>query len=311
MKHQIKVLIVCSGNSGYVSPFIAEQAASLQKKDINIDFFLISVSGMIGYLKNYGALIKKIKSFDPNIIHSHYGFSGMLSVLQRKVPVVITFHGSDVYVPAFRIISKAAFILSKYSIFVHENMVQKMGAKRNFSIISCGVNTTIFHPLNKNECRKKLNFDIDKKYILFSSNFTDKNKNSHLAKKAINLLNYDVELIELKNYKPDEVNLLMNAVDLVLVTSLHESGPLVVKEALSCNCPVVSTDVGDAKVTIGDVKGCYITDFDASNISEKIKIVLNSNQRINGKNRISDLELTSEIVAEKISNIYKSITTSY
>lgn len=306
----MKVLIVCSYTSGNISPFVKEQVNSLKKLGIEVDYCLIKSKGVLGYLKSYLAYFKKVWHSDYDLVHAHYGYSGFLASLQWFKPVVITFHGSDVYIPASRVISKLALGFSKYSIFVHENMVQKMGAKRNFSIISCGVNTTFFHPLSKNECRNKLGFDSDKKYILFSSNFEDKNKNYPLAKKAVDLLNFKVELIELKNFSPNEVNLLMNAVDLVLVTSLHESGPLVVKEALSCNCPVVSTNVGDAKATIGDVKGCYITNFDAYNIAENIKIVFNSNQRIDGKNRISDLELTSEIVAEKISNIYKLITTS-
>ena len=62
----------------------------------------------------------------------------------------------------------------------------------------------------------------------------------------------------------------MNASDLLLITSFSETGPIVAKEAIACNCPIVSTDVGDVKEIINDYDGCYITRFSIEDIAEKI-----------------------------------------
>ena len=47
----MKVLIVCSGNSNEISPFIKEQADSVKKYGSKADFFLIKGYGLVGYLK--------------------------------------------------------------------------------------------------------------------------------------------------------------------------------------------------------------------------------------------------------------------
>ena len=92
----MRILIVASGNSAKMSPFVKEQAESLIKKGVSVDFFLIKGKGIFGYLQNYFLLNKKIKSEKFDLIHAHYGLSGLLATMQKNVPVIVTFHGSDV-----------------------------------------------------------------------------------------------------------------------------------------------------------------------------------------------------------------------
>ena len=56
----------------------------------------------------------------------------------------------------------------------------------------------------------------------------------------------------------------MNASDLLLITSFSETGPIVAKEAIACNCPIVSTDVGDVKILINNIRNCFITNLNIS-----------------------------------------------
>src|SRR5699024_4954863 len=98
--------------------------------------------------------------------------------------------------------------------------------------------------------------------------------NYALAKKAVSLLDDSVELLELKDKTREEVNLLFNASDLLLMTSFTEGSPQVVKEALACNTPIVSTDVGDVKSLICDVNNCYITSYSPVDVADKIKLAL-------------------------------------
>lgn len=307
MNRKIKVLIVCSGNAGFISPFVKEQVESLTKIGVDTEYFLIKGKGWFGYLMNYPALLKKIRSFKPDLVHAHYGMSGMLSVLQRNVPVIVTFHGSDINTTGIeKLISNLAIKFSKFNLFVSSSLAEKAGVKNKFKIISCGIDMTYCRKLDQQECRKNMGFNMKDKYALFSSSFDIPVKNYKLAHDAISYIE-DVNLIELKGYSKEQVNQLMNACDLLLVTSLNEGGPLVVKEALACGCPVVTTNVGDVKDIIGNTEGCYITGFSAIEISEKIRAVISTAKRIEGRQRIYDLGLDIDSVSSKIYEVYDSL----
>src|SRR5450759_1266520 len=94
----MKVLILSSGNYGGITAFVREQGLAIQKKGIEIDFFLVKGKSYKGYLGNRSGLNHKISEFKPDLIHAHYGLTALLANLQRKVPVISTFHGSDIWV---------------------------------------------------------------------------------------------------------------------------------------------------------------------------------------------------------------------
>jgi glycosyltransferase involved in cell wall biosynthesis len=101
-----------------------------------------------------------------------------------------------------------------------------------------------------------------------------------------------------------------NAVDVILLTSLHEGSPNVVKEAMACNCPVVSTDVGDVRWLFGDTPGYFITSFDYKDVVEKIKLAINFREKYyqtKGRERIIDLGLDSGTVAGRIIDVYRQV----
>lgn len=303
----MKVLFVSSGNSGNVSPFVEEQAAALEKyHGVEVRLFLIIGKGARGYLKHLSKLKKVIYEFNPDVVHAHFGLSGLLANLQRKKPVVVTYHGCDINNDKVYRFSRLSLLLSKYNIFVSQKSIDKIRISENYSLIPCAVNEDIFVPMDKVECRKKMNMNQKKIYILFSGSFSYGVKNAPLAIEAVELLD-DVELIELKGYTRKEVAYLMNAVDVCLMTSNSEGSPQFIKEAMACNCPIVSVDVGDVKEVIDGVEGCYIVERNAEDIAEKLKLVFEKNKRTNGREKLMKMGLDSESVAQKIITIYNEV----
>ncbi len=300
----MKVLIVSSGNNGEVTSFVKEQADSLAALSVEIMHFLI-IGKKLGYLKNYLRLRKTIKTGRYDLVHAHYGFSGLLCVLQRLVPVVITFHGCDVNRVKYRIFSKVAMFLSAHVIFVNDSMPQFMKAKKDSSVIPCGIDDSLFKPYDKEKARKNLNLYLNKKYILFSSSYERPEKNYSLAKQAAELIG-DVTMLEFKGYSREQTMLLYNAVDVLLLTSVREGSPQVIKEAIACNCPVVSTNVGDVRSLIHDLEGCYICSFEAENVAEKIKMALSA-QKPEYTGRIKELGLDAAFVAGRLLGIYERV----
>lgn len=301
----MRVLVVCSYNFGKIFPFISEQVESLQKKEIILDYYLIKGKGISGYLKNLEAFKQKIKSFEPDLIHAHYGFTGLFSNLQRKIPVVTTYHGSDINMRIPRLVSYLSIILSYHNIFVSKSLAEKVMAKRKMSIVPCGVNKEIFRPLDKIDCRLKLGLDTSENIILFSHEFSNKVKNYTLAKAAADLLP-GIKLIELKGYSREEVSLLLNACDVALMTSHTEGSPNFIKEAMFCNTPIVSTPVGDVREVIGDTSGCFLTSFNTLNVMEKISLALNFKKKTNGRIKCLDNYDQSHI-AIKIVDIFSNV----
>ena len=266
----MKVLSVSSFKSVYpgnVAPFIKEQADALEKAGIEISWYLIQDS----YFKCIFPYFKKIKNFQPDLVHAHYGLSGLLANLQRKVPVITTYHGCDINRRDLRLISVFTILLSKFNVFVSSRQVALVKPfLSDFEVIPCGINLSDFIHLTKSEARKKMGLDPDKRYVLFSSDFARPEKNASLAIEACSYLE-NVELLELKGYSREEMVTLMNAVDVGLLTSVREGSPMFVKEMIACRRPVVSTDVGDVSQLISDIPGCYIVPDDPKLIAQKVK----------------------------------------
>lgn len=301
-----KVLVVCSENSGRIAPFIEEQVDALKKIGLQMEIFGVRGKGIRGYLKNWKLLLQHINEFQPDIIHAHYGLSGLLANLQRKVPVVTTYHGSDINDKRIFRISKLTIRLSEHNIFVSQKNVDKAKLKKKFSLISCGVDTSVFYPQNQEACRREMKLSKEKKYILFAGAFDNQVKNASLALNVVSTLK-NTELIELKDYTRENVACLMNAVNACLMTSHSEGSPQFIKEAMACNCPVVSVDVGDVKELLEGVKHCYLAKYDIQDIAEKLNLLFENGERTNGKEKISNMHLDSTSIARRILEVYNSI----
>lgn len=309
----MKILIVCSGNAENFSfernqAFIYDQVATIKKefRDIQFGYFFIKGKGITGYLRCLKELKKVLHQENYHCIHAHFTFSSLLANFQRKVPVITTFHGSDINVLKNRVISFVVAVLSKKNIYVSQNLLNKSLLKLSYKsfVIPCGVNFEIFTPQAIN--KGVFNLSNDKKYILFSSSFENSVKNYPLAKKALEYINDDaIEILPLKNYSRQQVSALMNVVDLALMTSFTEGSPQFVKEAIACNCPIVCTDVGDVKDVIAKVEGCFLTSFDYRDVAANIIKGLSFGRLNNGQEQIPFFD--NNLIAQKIQNIYKSI----
>lgn len=299
----MKVLFVASYNKGYFAPFIMEQAEALREAGCDVDVFGVTGKGVKGYLKALPALKRRIREFKPDIIHAHYGLCGLLANMQRRVPVVTTYHGSDINEKAVLPFSRIAMLLSVHNIFVSRKNIDITGVRRKSSLIPCGINLPRIIP--KEQAREELGFKPNLKYVLFSGAFDNYVKNYPLAKAAMDLVP-GASLIELKGYGRREVNLLMCAADAILMTSFTEGSPQVIKEAMACGLPVVSVDVGDVAELTAGVEGCHVCDREPTDLAEALEKAAGSG-RTEGMKRILERGLLNDVVARKISDIYISV----
>lgn len=309
--HQtMKVLFVSSGGkSSVISPIVKNQAESLLSAGVEINYFLVKGRGLKGYLNSIIPLKREIKKLKPAIIHAHYGLCCLVATLSTRKPIVASLMGSDIEVNP--ILLKLFQILSRYrwmaTIIKSKGMNEKLRFE-NAYIIPNGVNLNTLKPKDQKECKKKAGFDTTKKQILFIADPDRKEKNYSLAVEAFNIANMasdsNLELILIHNVDFQTVINYINAADVLLLTSKREGSPNIIKEAMACNCPIVTTNVGDVEWVIGDTCGCYITSFDPKEIAEKIILSVDFENKTNGRQRIIDIGLASETIAQKILNIY-------
>lgn len=303
----MRVLIVARCKEGKYAPFITEQVDALIKAGVECQYFGINEKGLWGYLKSLHGLRKAIASFQPDIIHAHYGLCGLLSNLQRRIPVVTTYHGSDINNPKTFKLSKWAIELSSHNVFVSKSNISIAHPKKsNYSLLPCGINLEDYPIIDRLEARKAMGLNPESKYVLFSGSFDNRVKNAPLAKTAINL-KPDVELIELKGFTRSQVAMIMQAVNALLMTSFTEGSPQVIKEAMACGCPIVSVDVGDVKEMIEGVAGCYISEREPQSIAKYLTKAFASGDRTRGRDVILEKQLSNDIITSKLKEIYNSL----
>lgn len=308
----MKILVCVSGNApGYTfersQVFVYEQIESVKRLDSSVDYkvFPIVGKGIKGYISSLKELKRVIKDYRPDIVHAHCGQVGAMAVMQRIVPVVTTFHGSDVNTPKMRPVASFASLLSKESFFVSRKLMQKLRLKgRHHSIIPCGVDVGIFHPRDKEDCKKRLG--IEKNYILFASDFENSIKNPELAKAVASHFS-NLELREIKNRSREEVSQLINGAELLLMTSFTEGSPQIIKEAIACGQRVVSVDVGDVREQTEGLCNCRICNADETKLKMAVREVLKEPLETGQAAQKYNMEL----IAETILNKYKTIILNY
>lgn len=304
----MKILFVSSGNAkNGISSLIYNQGLSLIQDNVSVDFFTIKGKGIKSYVKNIFLLRNHLKLNHYDIVHSHYSLSSFVAALAMAKPLFVSLMGSDVksnkiYHP---IIYFFHYFFWSVTIVKSEDMKKSIKINK-LHIIPNGVNVNKFRELNKKECQEKLKWSNNKKHILFGADPLRIEKNFTLAQKALtildNKLNY--ELHYLKDISFEDVLLYINASDVLLITSFYEGSPNIIKEAMACNCPIVTTNVGDVEWVIDNTKGCFITTYNPNDIAQKLIKVLNSDKRTDGRKRIIDLGLDSISIAKKLISIY-------
>lgn len=317
----MKVLFVASGNIalGQANNIVLSQGESLKSEGIELDYFLIKEKGFLGYFKSISLLKKALKAKKYSLIHAHYGLCGIVSFFAKgNTKLIVSFMGDDLlgsfsqsrkYSFKGKLISFINKFFAKYiydhNIVKSENLEKTLWSKTVNSVIPNGVNFSKFYPGNKIEIRNELNLPLNNKIVLFASDPDRPEKNYALAESACNLLKeIDVKLKPVFNVSQDELHKYYIASDVVIMTSFHEGSPNVIKEALACNKPIVSTDVGDVRKNIANIKGCFLTSFEPKDVAANLKQALVI-ETTNGRASIDHLEAST--IAKKIIVIYNSI----
>jgi len=302
--------------------FARRQVASLSRIGVRCEtFHLASRTSPWILLKEWRRLRRVIRVFRPDVLHAHYGtVTALLSALSTRVPVVVTYRGNDlnpdpsapwVLCSIRKLISEIAALLATRIICVSEQLKQQLWWRKRIAIvIPSGVDTDLFYPRAQSEARAQLGWPNRERVVLFNGGGHPLLKRPDLAQAAVDVARGicgDIRLVVLDgNVAPDSVPVMMSAADCLLLTSECEGSPTVVQEAMACNLPVVTVDVGDVRSRLSGVSPTRIVGRDPREIGNAIAEVLTLGQRSNGWSRVGSI--TTAAVAGQITSIYRAIS---
>jgi len=305
----MEILFVSSGNSGFgISPIIKNQGQSLERQGIIVKYYGINGKGLLGYIKNIRPLKRFLHSQQFDLIHAHFSLTAFVVALSGAKPLIVSLMGWNVRLLRYKIFIHIFNFLFFDACIVKSQLMKDYLGIKDLIVIPNGIDFSKFKPFEKIYAQKMLNWDRTKKHILFAARPDRPIKNFLLAKQAYKILikQYKgIELHVLNNVPNDQMSLFYSACDVVLLTSKAEGSPNVIKEAMACNCPIVTTDVGDVREYLVGVEGCYICNNNAFEIAEKLKLALLSCQRTNGREKIKHLD--SNIIAFNIIEVYNKV----
>lgn len=312
MTDQIRILAIFTQSKDAPSPAIQDQFDELAKLGISIDVMPIDQSNKINYLKV--ALRVFLLNFRPkrfDLIHAFYGHCGLVARPQLRMPVVVTFQGSDILGNKEGqnhhkdgMIGDIALKLCQGVIVMSEQM-KELSGRSDAVIIPFGINTNIFYEIPQIEARQRLGIEQGKLIVLFPWSPDRPEKRFEVAESAVEILvkrGLDVQLLPIWGQSRENVALYMNASDALVLVSDHEGSPVAVREAMACNLPIVSVDVGDVSVLLDGITPSAIVERMADDVANALQDILEKRVRSNGHEKISTLD--AKWSASKVLPIY-------
>ncbi len=302
-----------------LAPFVKREVESLRRAGALVDVFHYSGGWTpVGYARAIARFRRQLQQADYDLVQVRFGQCGLIALSQRRLPVVVRFGGSDLLgwrdtagreplaSKVLRTVSRFVAHRATQVIIVSEGMAPHL-PPRPYHVIPSGVDLAVFRPGNAAEARQQLKLPAEeRKLVLFAANPRNVIKRYELAQAAVALLpeTLPAELVVAHGVPHEQMPLYMQACDALVLTSEHEGSPNVVKEALACNLPVVSVDVGDVRERIGRLPGCVLcTDEQPQTIAAGLAQVLQAVRPAGLREAV--LPLDSELLAQRMIAIYQ------
>ena len=321
----MKVLFVSSGRQGDANPIIRNQGESLRKSGVELEYYVVSGRGWKSYIKSIKPLRKKVRDGQYDLIHAHYSWTAYmasLATIGMRVSMVVSLMGNDIldhwwYPGLARIVAKMK--PWKAVVVKSQEMKERVGMAYAH-VIPNGVNMERFREESKVKSQETLGWDTSKMHVLFPARQEDTRKNWPLAFEAVQLLQRDlrfkiedfrftngIELHAFNNTPNEETPIWYNAADVVVLPSFYEGSANAVKEAMACNAPLVTTDMGDCRERIEGVAGCYVAKtYEVEEFAELLDKAL-KHGKTKGRERLLADGIADYQIAEKLITIYKQV----
>lgn len=322
----------CSGN------FIRDQVKSLEKKGIHVNKVVKKSQNPLYYIPFLVSSIFNVFFRNHDLIHAHFvPHSALIPSLLKLKPLVVQFHGSDARIIPWKnrinyYLTKFVTIRADKIIVVSEELKSILLSRLEvpeykIEVISVGVDTELFHPVDKEKVRRRIGIGLEEKVVLFVGRIT-KMKGVELIYQCASQtpsIKYifvgkknDNEAKDLPNcifageIPHSEIPCWMNSADVLVLPSYSEGLPTVVAEALSCSVPAIVSDVGGCSEVVKDGKTGFLIEVgNAAQLMDKILYLFANEEQTNNMGREGRKDIVErydlEVEIGRIDELYRSL----
>jgi glycosyltransferase involved in cell wall biosynthesis len=302
--------------------FVRTQVEALRAAGVDMD--LIVADGDRGTISAYRAALAQIhrvaREGSADLIHAHFCYPGVVARAQRKLPVVVTFHGSDLLGDigpdgrvtargrAQRMLGRSLTRVIDAAIVQSEQMAGEVTATTPTYVIPHEVDLSVFRPWPRADACAKLGLDPDRKRVLFAADPSIAVKGFPFARSVAEGLaarGIDVDLHVVYRETQDGLAMHMSASNVLIFPSFQEGSPNIIKQAMACGLPLVTTDVGDVRERLAGAPGCFILPRVERAFIDGITTLLQRGDRTDGPSRLADL--LPEVVAQRVMRVYEDV----
>jgi glycosyltransferase involved in cell wall biosynthesis len=259
----------------------------------------------------------------PAVVHAHGGETALAVCWYRRRGAIVSYCGDDLLGTPRS--DGSLLYLSRVRRFVLRNLARAVGAtitksaemeatlprsvRARNAVIPNGVDRTVFFPASHDEARSQLGWRANERIVLFAADPAVERKRYWLAEAACReaaKVSGPVRLEVASGLTPNMLPRLMRGADCLLLPSILEGSPNVVKEAMACNLPVICTDVGDVRDLLAGVEPSWICGADAVELGNALVECLTERPRSNGWEQSAWLD--QDEIARRVLDVYRGLS---
>lgn len=265
-------------------------------------------------LKALFLIIREIRSFKPDVIHTHTAKAGVLGriaaiISYPRAKRVHTFHGHLLhgYFDSRKV--KLVVLLEKilgvftYKLIAIGNVVKRdlldagIGNENKFEVIYPGLQDLDLYP--RIEAKEKLGLDLTKNYIVFVGRLTQikrpdrlielarhiahEYRSTHLLIAGAGEMLEDLKTLAMDESLPitflgwrNDIGLILSASELAVLCSDNEGIPLTLIQASQAGLPIVSTRVGSVSDIVVDGETGLLVEVSSKGLIEGVSKLLSN-----------------------------------
>jgi glycosyltransferase involved in cell wall biosynthesis len=173
-------------------------------------------------------------------------------------------------------------------------------------VIPDGIDPARFTPVDRAHARRALGWPEDVPVVISAG--SGEMKRHWLAEEAVGVAARELPDLRwhgLTDVEPEDMPLYYSAADVLLHTSSSEGSPNVIKEAMACGLPVVSTRAGDIAELLDGIEPSAVCEDEPEELARAVLRIVREGRRSNGRDHIHALRV--DVATARTLDCYRSL----